>query len=115
VKLISVDFGREIVVLGVVGALPLWDETSHQVPTGGGCSKAGVLSTGTIDLPGQACSSLFKGTVHQFASISLSLQQSNSTHVHQSLTSILPYMCILLSSHYGMIAGTTMDLDSCVS
>ena len=27
----------------------------------------------------------------------------------------LPYMCILLSSHYDMIAATVVDLHSCVS
>jgi len=35
--------------------------------------------------------------------------------VYQQLRSILPYMAVLLSSHYGKIAGTVMDLYSCVS
>jgi hypothetical protein len=34
---------------------------------------------------------------------------------HQRLRPILSYMCILLSSHYGMAAGTAMDLYSCMS
>ena len=37
------------------------------------------------------------------------------SRAHQCYKPSLPYMVVLLSSHYGMIAATTMDLHSCMS
>ena len=47
--------------------------------------------------------------------MSPSLTSVAPPHAHQRLTRRLSYICILLSSPYGMIPATAMDLYSCMS
>jgi hypothetical protein len=60
-----------------------------------------------------ACSCLLLPSDNPDAVAVLCLKYAHTRH--QRLRPILPYMCILLSSHYTMIAATAMDLHSCMN